>query len=331
MRIAEKAYAKVNLHLDVLRKRKDGYHDIGTIFQTIGVYDELIFESREDSEIVILGAEGLTPQLRDNLIFKAAMALRAFANEHHRFVCDGPQNQEQGATITLVKSLPAGAGLGGGSADAAATLRGLKLLWQVDVSVRELEELGASLGADIPFMISGGTQIARGIGDILEKIPPKYFNDVFTPLDDRGTVSTRFTGSTNVSTAFNWLEKSSLLIVTPSDFVSTETAYQQLKVRGEESFELFMTEVKRAQQLKPSNKLFFNHFEETVFPQHPQIKTLRDWMIRTGAQFSIMSGSGSSVMGVYKEKEKAQGALEQVDKVFDGVRFKKVTVFKKIS
>ena len=157
--IARKAYAKINIGLDVLRRREDGYHELKMIMQTVDICDDLLFEKTEKPGIVIqTGCEEL-PVDGNNLIYKAADLLL----------------QEKGITegvkITLTKRIPIAAGMAGGSSDAAATMRGLNELYGMGYSIQELQELGVKLGADIPYCLVGGTMLSEGIGEILTPLP----------------------------------------------------------------------------------------------------------------------------------------------------------------
>ena len=162
--ITEKAYAKVNLGLDVLRKREDGYHEVKMIMQTIGICDELIFTTDESIEGVKLIADvDNIPLDGSNLIIKAADMIM---NKY---------NVKQGVDIKLIKNIPMASGMAGGSSDAAATLRGLNRLFGLGLTEDELCKMGVKIGADVPFCICGGTYLAEGIGEKLTKrtdVPP---------------------------------------------------------------------------------------------------------------------------------------------------------------
>ncbi|MDA1349555.1 MAG: 4-(cytidine 5'-diphospho)-2-C-methyl-D-erythritol kinase [Chloroflexi bacterium] len=152
-----RAHAKLNLTLEVVRPRDDGYHEIASVIQTVGIYDTLTFEPADG-----LSLECEDPDLRsdDNLVLKAARLLV----EHS----DGGK----GARITLEKDIPVSAGLGGGSSDAAATLLSLNRLWGLKLSLERLMELGASLGSDVPFFLHGGTAMLHGRGEKVRTLPP---------------------------------------------------------------------------------------------------------------------------------------------------------------
>ena len=155
----QRAYAKINLGLDVLRRRPDGYHEVKMVMQTVDIYDDLFLEKTEKPgvELQIEGSE-LTAG-KDNLICRAA---ELFMEE---------KGIAGGVKIRLVKRIPIAAGMAGGSSDAAATLRGMNELWETGCSVQELQKLGVRLGADIPYCVVGGTMLSEGIGEILTPLP----------------------------------------------------------------------------------------------------------------------------------------------------------------
>ena len=158
-KIYQKAYAKINLGLDVLRRRADGYHEVRMIMQTVDIFDELIIEKKAQAGIELQTDHSELPSDGSNLICKAAE--RLFRE----------RKITEGVKITLVKRIPIAAGMAGGSSDAAAAMRGLNLLFEMGYSVAELQELGVRLGADIPYCITGGTMLSEGIGEILTPLP----------------------------------------------------------------------------------------------------------------------------------------------------------------
>lgn len=155
----QRAYAKINLGLDVLRRRPDGYHEVKMVMQTVDIYDDLFLEKTEKPgvELQIDGSD-LTAG-KDNLICRAA---ELFMEE---------KGIAGGVKIRLVKRIPIAAGMAGGSSDAAATLRGMNELWEAGCSAQELQEIGVRLGADIPYCVVGGTMLSEGIGEILTPLP----------------------------------------------------------------------------------------------------------------------------------------------------------------
>lgn len=169
--LVERAHAKLNLTLEVLGRRADGYHEVVSVMQTISLCDELTLEPAAEISVHcdVAGLNG-----EDNLALQAARLLRAH--------CPGTA----GARISLRKGIPVASGLGGGSSDAAATLRALNRLWGAGLAPSELRTLGASLGSDVPFFIEGGTALARGHGELVEALPSlrqQWFIVVRPPLD----------------------------------------------------------------------------------------------------------------------------------------------------
>lgn len=148
--------AKVNLTLEVLGKRDDGYHEIASVMQAVSLFDTLTFTIAEDLQLTT-DAPGLT--LRENLVYRAACLLREEAHV------------SKGAEIKLIKNIPVAAGLGGGSSDAAATLLGLNLMWGLGLDIKDLEGLAAQLGSDVPFFLSGGSALAGGRGERITPLP----------------------------------------------------------------------------------------------------------------------------------------------------------------
>ena len=151
-----RAYAKVNLALEVLGRRDDGFHEVRTVLQTVDLWDDLEFAPADG---VSVECEGLDVQPEEELSYRAALLLRQAARTR------------RGVAVTLRKGIPVAAGLGGGSADAAATLQALRRLWGVDVPDDALHGLAAQLGADVPFFLGGGTALAIGRGDVITALP----------------------------------------------------------------------------------------------------------------------------------------------------------------
>lgn len=157
--ITKNAYAKINLALDVLRRRLDGYHDVKMIMQTVDIYDTMTFTEKEEAGIVLKIDNSELSAGKDNLICRAAERL---------FEESGVT---KGVEILLTKRIPIAAGMAGGSTDAAATLHGLNELFELGYSLEELQKIGVELGADIPYCLMGGTALSEGIGEILTKLP----------------------------------------------------------------------------------------------------------------------------------------------------------------
>lgn len=313
----EYAPSKINLFLDVIRKRDDGYHDLGTVFQTIDAGDTVSAEFRDDGKITLTYNKPQEYPVESDLVYKAAVALQEYAEMH------GPNTNEctedggvclagdpialensvlcrYGADIFLEKVMPLGAGLGGGSADAAATLRLLSRLWGLDYGMDVLEQIGAKLGADVPFLVRGGTAFAEGIGERLKFLEP---------LDlPEGEV---------------------LLVATPMDAVPTRDAYAGVPKSGPARWEEYKAKVETAISedslvSRLSSFVSFNAFEESVFPKHPLVDEMKVKFLELGAKAALMSGSGASVFGIFENREiaeKAAVALKPISRYLKITRF----------
>jgi 4-diphosphocytidyl-2-C-methyl-D-erythritol kinase len=281
----EYAPAKINLFLDVIRKREDGYHDLGTLFQTIDAGDTVSAEPRQDGRITLCYNEPQNYPLESDLVYKAAKLLQQ------------ESGTTLGADIYLNKVMPLGAGLGGGSADAAATLRLLNQLWKLKFKSERLEEIGAKLGADVPFLVRGGTAMAEGIGEKLTFVKPLQLSD-----------------------------EQYLLVATPLDSVPTKDAYAGVPKSGPDRWENFKAKYKSAGRSAIEYALTngFNGFEESVFPKHPLVEEMKNEFKRLGAKAVLMSGSGASVFGVFETRKQAKEAAEELKPIS---RYQVVTRF----
>ena len=174
-----KAYAKINLGLDVLRRRPDGYHEVKMIMQTVDLYDDLEFTKLAEDEIRIFTDKEELPADQGNLIWRAAARMKEL------------YQISEGVSVKLTKRIPIAAGMAGGSADAAATIHAMDALFCLGLSLEEKQKIGVKLGADIPYCLMGGTALSEGIGEILTKLPdvPKAKLVIAKPDLD---VSTKF-------------------------------------------------------------------------------------------------------------------------------------------
>ena len=250
-----KAHAKINIDLRVLSKRPDGFHELRTIFQTISLADSIGFEHQPaaSTEIEIQG--NLT--IEDNLIARAAkLVLRELGcSERVRF--------------TLKKRIPMGAGLGGGSADAAAVLRTLPDVIGASIPAARLHQIAASLGSDVPFFLYGGTAVGIGRGDEVYPLPD------LAPLHG--------------------------LLVTPDIHVSTPAAYEALSTRL--SAEAVPTKLSAFASVAWIKNLTLarNDFEDAVFEIHPELASIRAALEGAGAVCARMTGSGSAIFALFRE------------------------------
>jgi 4-diphosphocytidyl-2-C-methyl-D-erythritol kinase len=264
------AFAKINLGLRVAGRRADGFHEISTVFQTVTLHDKLNFETRPDDGVLELScSDPDIPVDESNLVLRAAFALR------ERF------GVRRGARVVLEKVIPAGGGLGGGSSDAATTLLALARLWEIETGVRELTEIGARLGADVPFFLTGGTALGTGTGTDIR------------PLED--------------------VPKMHLLVVAPGVGVSTAKAYKALGAPAlTKPYTVANLFVSRTEADFPDSlcDVMSNDFEAVVVRLYPEIGRVRDAITETGARRVMLSGSGSSVFGVFESKGEAERARE---------------------
>lgn len=245
--------AKINLGLKVLRKREDGYHDLSTIMYPIPLNDVLEILPATRFEFCQTGLE-IKGEDKDNLIVKAYELLKK-------------EYSIPPAYIHLRKEIPMGAGLGGGSSDAAATLVGLNKLFQMDLSEERLEELAAQLGSDCPFFIRAIPQLAEGRGEILSPV--------------------------NVDLSGHYL-----VLVNPGIHIGTKEAYSGV-TPTEDGFD--PSYVIKAPVRTWKNDLI-NDFEESVFDHHPALNLIKGEMYYQGAIYAAMSGSGSTMYGIFKDK-----------------------------
>jgi 4-diphosphocytidyl-2-C-methyl-D-erythritol kinase len=252
-------FAKINLSLRVLGRRADGYHEIRTVFQTITLRDRLTFTPLDAPRVELECDAADVPADDSNLVTRAAHLLRERFGVRH------------GARVKLEKTIPAGGGLGGGSSNAAVTLVGLARLWEIEATRDELCVFGATLGADVPFFLTGGTALGTGRGAVV------------TPLDDAPHMS--------------------LLIITPRVKISTAEAYQALNAPAlTKEFAPVNLLVSRAKSDFSDSFpwALANDFEPVIFRHHPEIARARDALLEAGAVGALLSGSGSSVFGVFE-------------------------------
>lgn len=265
-----KAYAKVNLALDVLRRREDGYHDVKMIMQNLDIYDELEFQvlarDTEDVRITLtVNKEGIPTDER-NLVYKAI----ALLFEAH--------NIKSHISVNLIKNIPAEAGMAGGSTDCAAALKAVNTLYELGLSTDELMGYGVKLGADVPYCVLAKTAISEGIGEIL------------TPIKGLPPVH--------------------ILVAKPPVNVSTKEIYTNLKANELEKHPDVdgMVEALESGNLNAVAERMENVLETVTVNMHPEIEELKSLMKEQGALNAIMSGSGPTVFGLFDDKDKVWDA-----------------------
>tara|TARA_Y100000310_G_scaffold276603_1_gene293907 strand:+ start:541 stop:1437 length:897 start_codon:yes stop_codon:yes gene_type:complete len=247
------AHAKVNLTLDILGKRDDGFHSLQSVMQEISLCDEITLEEIAEDAIRI-SCSDKTLENDDNLCWKAAALIK------RTFMIT------QGVSITLTKNIPQQAGLGGGSSDAAAVLKGLNSLWGLKLDENGLMKLAAELGSDVPFFILGGASLVSGRGDVVSAIEgPSY----------------------------------SYVVVVPEVGSSTADAYAavDLSVVGKrKASEAFVKEF--------AVKDIHNDFEVSVFKEHPELESIKIKLLECGCPAAFLAGSGSAVIGLIDKASK---------------------------
>jgi 4-diphosphocytidyl-2-C-methyl-D-erythritol kinase len=265
-----KAFAKINMRLEVLGRRADGYHELRTIFQSISLHDTLELEPLRGSrvELVLEGDAGLAAEpAGGNLVCRAIEAARREIG------------WRRGIRARLVKRIPVGRGLGGGSSDAAAALVGMMRLMRAEIPTARLMELGASLGADVPFFLFGGTALGIGRGDEIYPLPD----------GPRLTV----------------------MVVSPRDIaVRTADAYRWLGARltkrpGAHKLWTFCALCWSAQEVR-----LFNDFEAPVFPRYPRLRKIKRELLQEGAAEASLAGSGSAVFALFRNPAQARRAAQ---------------------
>lgn len=270
MRLTRNAYGKINLGLDVLRRREDGYHEVKMIMQMVDICDTLAFTSREDDEIHIVTDHGSVPCDEHNLIYKAAMILFEETGRHI------------GVDVELTKRIPVAAGMAGGSTDAAAALLALNEMLGLPLTRERLSEIAVRVGADVPYCVMGGTALSEGIGEKLTPLPapPEAY----------------------------------LVIAKPDIEVSTAFVYKNLKLETIDRHPDIDGMVKALYEgrLEGITDRMENLLETVTIPAYPVIRTIKEICRQEGAYNALMSGSGPTVFAVYKEKEKAQRAIERI-------------------
>lgn len=270
------AYAKINLGLDVLRKRPDGYHEVKMIMQSISLADTLELKKIPEEAIrLINGAERDNPEVpmdKTNLIYRAIDLIK----QKYAIL--------EGIEATLTKRIPVAAGMAGGSTDAAAALKGMNQLFALGLSEQELCELGVTLGADIPYCIMGGTALSEGIGERLTPLPP--------------------------------MPECWILIAKPPICVSTGFVYGNLKANELTVHPDIdgMTEAIQHNDLHGITSRLGNVLETVTIPAHPEIAVIKDRMLDYGAMQALMSGSGPTVFGIFAEEEQAAEAGTAIQK-----------------
>lgn len=268
--IYETAPAKINLTLDTLFKRDDGFHEVEMIMTTIDLNDRLSFELRKDKKIIVDVEQSYVPSDNKNLAYKAAVLMKK------------TYNLKQGITITIDKNIPVSAGLAGGSTDAAATMRGMNRLYNLNRPLKELCELGIQIGTDIPFCILGKTALCKGKGEIIKFLdkPPSAWVVVAKP---------------------------NLGISSPDIFKKLDLK-QPYTVHTEACEAALITE-----DYDLLCKSLSNRLEPVSGKMHTEILKIKANMLENGADGAVMSGSGPTVYGLTRKERQAKHVYNAVN------------------
>jgi len=265
-----KARAKINISLDVVRKREDGYHDLSMIMQTVDVFDKVNIKRIKKDEILLKTNLPFLPVDDKNLVVQVIKYMKS------------EFNIKEGVFVDLYKVIPIGAGLAGGSADAAVTIKGMNKLFNLKLSLKDMMEIGKNFGADIPYCINEGTALAEGIG---EKIT--YLKD---------------------------FPKCHIVICKPTFSISTGSIFRDLDIsmiKEKPNTSLLIDSINNG-DIHTIAKNLCNVLETVTIKKYPQIKDIKDEMINQGALGSLMSGSGSAVFGIFDNKDLAAKAAKQL-------------------
>ncbi|WP_041430144.1 4-(cytidine 5'-diphospho)-2-C-methyl-D-erythritol kinase [Synechococcus sp. PCC 7502] len=274
-----KAPAKVNLYLEITGNRPDGYHDLVMVLQSINLSDRIDIRITGTDQIHVHCDHPEVPTDHTNLVHKAAKLLQ---NLYPDF---------GGVEIFITKNIPVGAGLAGGSSDAAAVLVGIDRLWNLGLTQGELQELAAQLGSDVPFCIGGGTVLAVGRGEVLSPLPP--------------------------------LENLALVICKPRNLgISTAWAYNTFRAQGllatktphSHSSQILAAIASRDESSHHQiARLLYNDLERVVLPTYPQIAELKKQLQAQESLGVLMSGSGSTVFAIARNLESAQRIADSIN------------------
>lgn len=270
----KKCFAKINLSLDIISKRADGYHNIDTLMARINLFDKLEIEETKDDKFSYESNVNLG-KLEDNLIYRAYETMKSLAG-----------NKATGLRVKLTKNIPIAAGLAGGSTNAAETMKALNELWNLGISRNDLMKAGEKLGADIPFFFLDRAARATGIGEILEPFKIK------TPLK--------------------------ILLVNDGTNISSAHVYKNTKLFGH------IDNAKIVKGLEAGDWSVVNDFEnvmeDVVLKDFANLNPIKENLIKNGAIKALVSGSGASIFGVFRDEDRLNRAFENLKDSYNFVR-----------
>ena len=266
MNVKVMAPAKINLMLDVTGKRDDGYHTLTTIMQSISLADIVTITEQNDGLITIKVSDATIPSDKNNIAYKAAEKFAEYADIKYN-----------GLNIHIQKNIPSQAGLGGGSADAAAVLVGMTYMFGTELSVEQLCDIAVSIGADVPFCVSGGTKLCTGIGEVMTAITP--------------------------------LEQCYIVVAKGNSGISTKVAFEKIDATG---FEKSIDCSKYTGFVHSVKDIGYNRFEKVT--ENSDVEYIKKIMLDMCAEYSAMSGSGSAVFGIFTDNAEAQRCCDSLSK-----------------
>jgi len=277
MKLKFKTPAKINLGLHIHGKREDGFHELETIFQMVSLYDEVELEISSSGVKLECDTPGV-PADNTNLAYKAAFLLKKLY-----------QVQNKGVTIRLKKNIPFGAGLGGGSSNAAGVLMGLNRLWDLNIERERLSSLAAELGSDVPFFLTSPCALGTGRGEKLKVLKP----------------CTKF----------------KILLIFPEFPIATSWVYQNLKLKltKRENNISILRNCLSISDIKSLGSQLYNDLEPVVIQRFPEVQIVKDELWASGALGALLSGSGSTVFGIFDDLDKARIACTGLSRNWEGV------------
>lgn len=274
--IIEAAPAKINLYLDIESKRKDGYHNIISIMQSVSLCDTITVSAGDTPGGIFVSCDDPTvPGGMENLAYRAAEIFMKMANLSCRIEID------------IQKIIPAAAGLGGGSSDAAAVLRALNKLFKHPFSYDGLCRMGLKIGADVPFCVTGGCALATGVGEVLKKQPVMPMANIVISCAGQK-------------------------INTPEAYKRLDAMYGNFQARSTTGGYNVMLAASEASDLRGVVGELYNIFESCVLPGHPEANEIKEIMLTSGALGAQMSGSGPAVFGIFSDNGLAEAAVRNL-------------------
>lgn len=274
--IKEKAYAKINLFLNVLKRRLDGYHDMEMVMAPLKLHDVLKFERIREDKVEIVSNVEITKDEKENIIYKVASFIKS------------EFGIKEGVRIHIEKNIPIAGGLAGGSADCAATIRGMNRLFKLGMDLNKMANLGVGFGADVPFCVYNKLAIVRGIGEKIQFINTKF--------------------------------KAHVLLLNPNVPVITKTVFDNLDSNDfdQKNYASLVEALKNKDFDTVVNNLF-NLMEPTTFKLAPVVKDLKDELQDLGLKGVLMSGSGATVFVIGRNKKLLETTVSQVNKGYYAV------------